>query len=55
MDTIILPLKKDVTSMTRLSVTKIIIQKSNDGSEKRKAVRSQLTEVKCSKTILMEN
>jgi len=62
---IILPLKKDVMSMTKLSVIKIIIQKSkltlnqiiihNDGSEKGKAVRSLLTEVKCSETILMED
>ena len=62
---IILPLKKDVMSMAKLSVIKIIIQKSklalnqtrihNDKSKKGKTVGSLLTEVKCSKTILMED
>jgi len=62
---IILTLKKNVMSMTKLSVLKIIIQKSqltldhirihNDGNEKGKAVRSLLIEVKCSGIISMED
>ena len=62
---IILPLKKDVMSMTKLSVIKIIIQKGklilnqirihNDGSVKGKLVKSLLSEVKFSKIISMED
>ena len=63
--TTILPLKKCVMSMTKLSVIKITIQKTkltlnqirihNDGSKKGKAVRSPLTEVKCNEIISMED
>jgi len=62
---IILPLKKDVMSMTNLSTNKIIILKGkltlneirthNDKSVKGKLVRSLLMEVKCSKIISMED
>ena len=62
---IILPLRKDAMSMTKLSVIKIIILRSkltmnqikihNDGSIKGKLVRSLLTEIKYSKIISMED
>jgi len=60
----ILPLK-DVMSMMKLSIIKIIILKSelevnqirihNDGSERGKAVRSLLMEVRCKETMLTED
>jgi len=62
---IILPLKKDAMSMTKLSVIEIIIWKSklimnqinihNDGSVKGKLVRSLLSEIKYSEIISMED
>jgi hypothetical protein len=62
---IILILKKDAMSMTKLSVIKITIWKSklttnqikihNDGSVKGKLVRSLLSEIKYSEIISMED
>jgi len=65
MGMIILPLKKDVMSMIKLSTIQMIILKGkltlnqitihNEGSIKGKFVRSLLLEVKCNKIISMEN
>ena len=65
MGMIILPLKKDVMSMIKLSTIQMIILKSkltlnqirihNEGSVKGKFVRSLLWEVKCNEIMSMEN
>ena len=65
MGMIILPLKKYVMSMIKLSTIQMIILRSkltsnqirihNKGSVKGKFVRSLLLEVKCSEIISMEN